>query len=80
MTRTQASVKRSKIVRLQPGDMVVPRAEEAAPVGQYCVLWVSDDGQCQSLGILNYYLADYLGKFLIKFKVNFLGDFRLRLV
>ena len=35
---------------------------------------------CQSLRILNHYLANYLGRFLIKFKVNFLGDCIFRLV
>ena len=30
--------------------------------------------ECQSLGILNCYLANFLGKFLIKFKVSFLGQ------
>ncbi|MFH1662224.1 MAG: hypothetical protein ABIA02_03960 [Candidatus Falkowbacteria bacterium] len=35
---------------------------------------------CQSLKILNHYSANYLGKFLIKFNVNFFGDFNLILV
>jgi len=39
-----------------------------------------DEEVCQSLGILNYYLTIYLGKFLIKLRVNFLGVCRFRLV
>lgn len=35
---------------------------------------------CQSLEILYCYLANYLGFFLIKFKVYFFGDCKLRLV
>lgn len=38
------------------------------------------DYLCQSLRILNHYLAIILGKFLIKSKVYFLGDCRLKLV
>ena len=35
---------------------------------------------CQSLKILNCYLANYLEKFLMKFKVYFFGDCNLILV
>jgi len=35
---------------------------------------------CQSLEILYYYLANYLGKFLIKSNVYFLGDCKSILV
>lgn len=35
---------------------------------------------CQFLEILYYYLANYLERFLIKFDVNFFGDFRFILV
>ena len=36
--------------------------------------------KCQSLEILYYYLANYLGKFLIKSNVYFLGDCKSILV